>query len=266
MRTVLGIDAAWTENEPSGVALVQGEGDSWRLICAAPSYEAFLAARRGINVDWQTGRFAGGIPNIPELISAAECMAKARLCVVAIDMPLATVPITARRAADSEISRAFGSRGCSTHSPNAMRPGQLGVNLLAQLQKEGFPLATKESNCASSPCTIEVYPHPALLTLLSLDYRLPYKLSRSSKYWPDKSVSERIIRIVDGFEQINTALGKIMGGPPLSLPPAGEVPTLSALKRYEDALDAIVCAWVGLRFTQGSVAPYGDKSAVIWVP
>ncbi len=41
MRAVLGIDAAWTERQPSGVALVVDNGAGWRLHKIAASYKAF---------------------------------------------------------------------------------------------------------------------------------------------------------------------------------------------------------------------------------
>jgi len=266
MRAVLGIDAAWTEGQPSGVALIQGEGDRWRVVCAAPSYEAFLTANCGTPVDWNARRFNWAKPSITELIGAARAMATSTLCVVAVDMPLANTAIISRRVADSEISKIFGDRGCSTHSPSAVRPGQLGESLMAQLLAQGFPLATTDLVDLSVPCTIEVYPHPALLALLGSEYRIPYKVSRSLKYWPDTSVPERIALILDEFERINAALGLALGGPPLVLPFASGVHALSGLKSYEDVLDALVCAWVGLQFLQHCATAYGDSSAAIWVP
>ena len=41
MRALLGIDAAWTEVQPSGVALVVDEGAGWQLVKVAASYRAF---------------------------------------------------------------------------------------------------------------------------------------------------------------------------------------------------------------------------------
>jgi len=40
-RAVLGIDAAWTAGEPSGVALITDGGTGWRLLEVAASYEQF---------------------------------------------------------------------------------------------------------------------------------------------------------------------------------------------------------------------------------
>jgi predicted RNase H-like nuclease len=39
-----------------------------------------------------------------------------------------------------------------------------------------------------------------------------------------------------------------------------------ALKAYEDALDAIVCAWVGVCALEGRATPLGNELSAIWVP
>jgi predicted RNase H-like nuclease len=193
-------------------------------------------------------------------------MTKAALAVVAIDMPLAKATIVSRRNADRAISRAFGARGCSAHSPSTSRPGPLGKSLAAQLLAQGLPLVTATYPFPSLPCTIEVYPHPALLMLLKRGYRVPYKVSRAARYWPGTSAGTRVERLLAEFNQINSALGSVLGPPPLTLPSASQVRYLSHLKRYEDALDALVCAWVGICFIHGSVTAFGDEAASIWVP
>ena len=45
-----------------------------------------------------------------------------------------------------------------------------------------------------------------------------------------------------------------------------EVHTFSALKRHEDALDALVCAWVGTEFLAGAAVPLGDDTRGRMVP
>ena len=37
-------------------------------------------------------------------------------------------------------------------------------------------------------------------------------------------------------------------------------------KGYEDALDAVVCAWVGAEFIKERCEGYGDKVSCIWIP
>jgi predicted RNase H-like nuclease len=267
MRAILGLDAAWTEGQPTGVALIEEAGSGWRVSAVAPSYDTFIRLARGLAVDWNEPRFDGSWPNTRDILDAARALSPATVSVVALDMPIASVPIESRRAADRAISRAFGSRGCSTHSPTATRPGPLGVGLMSQLDEAGFPIATcVPGHLGRTPSTIEVYPHPALLTLRSCDYRVPYKVSRSRKYWPGASVELRISRLLDEFAGIRDALQRELGPLPFDLPAASETPTLARLKRYEDALDAVVCAWVGLRFLQRRARCHGDETAAVWVP
>jgi len=37
-------------------------------------------------------------------------------------------------------------------------------------------------------------------------------------------------------------------------------------KAYEDKLDAVVCAAVGICVLEGRAAPFGDEDSAIWVP
>ena len=266
MQAILGIDAAWTEHEPSGVALIQGENETWNVLCLAPSYDSFVACSQGSSVDWNAPNFTASSPNVTQLMNAARDMAVADISVVALDIPIAKAKFDSRRAADSAISKEFGSRGCAAHSPNAVRPGPLSQSITSQLSDEGARLATTTEPQPAGLCAIEVYPHPALLALLGSDYRVPYKVSKCLKYWPRTSKKERIAKLLVEFEKINFALVEIFRNVPIELPHSREIETLAALKRYEDALDALICAWVGMQFAHGLATPYGDHSAAIWVP
>lgn len=37
-------------------------------------------------------------------------------------------------------------------------------------------------------------------------------------------------------------------------------------RSYEDALDALVCCWIGSAFLAGEAYPLGDETAAIWCP
>lgn len=273
MPAVLGIDAAWTAHHPSGVALIrQREDGTWERVTKAPSYDAFLR-RGGIHgdpqpVDWGENPI-GGRPELERLLEAAANLLdrEERVTVVAVDMPLSLdEPITGRRACDQAIARAFGRMGCSPHSPNAARPGEISYQLRADLHRLGYPLAVNNPGELIAPATIEVYPHPALLCLLNYDYRVPYKgISKLLKYLPGTPPGERREILLSTFRYIYKGLvGEISrGSPNCFLPP---YPYIGSLKRYEDALDALVCAWVGARYLAGCATAYGDHTAAIWVP
>lgn len=259
---VLGIDAAWTLSQPSGVALVKKANGFWKTLCVAPSYESFISLAAGIPVDWDRGCFSGTKPEMGKLMAAAEVIASTPVNVVAIDMPVATLPIYERREADNAVSREFGRYKCGTHSPNRSRPGAISANIARELSELGYPIATSETPVGTMYRTVEVYPHPALLT----SERVRYKVAKSNRYWGPGSRGKRIGLLLRNFSMIEAALSKKLGDSGLSIPSPDAVPTLSHLKRYEDALDAIICVWVGVEYTKCRATPFGDETAAIWVP
>ncbi len=247
MAGVLGIDAAWTAKEPSGVALLEGSPGEWRCVTVTPSYDSFLALAEGVPVDW-TVKARGAIPEASHLIGAAKRMlGGGEVAVVTVDMPLATVPITERRTADSAVSRVYGGRGAAVHSPSAERPGSISDQLSEGFAAAGFPLATSTTPVGTAHRLVEVYPHPALITLTEASYRLPYKVSRSRRYWPNSTPRERTTNLLAQFEKILAALSDEIRDIPIELPDLTSAVSMSGLKRYEDSLDALVCAWVGAK-------------------
>lgn len=266
MTAILGIDAAWTAGQPAGVALVEKSGGIWRTVAVAPSYGAFIALADGNSVDWDGTRPSGRWPPISELLAAADRLSGCGVSVVTVDMPIANVPVVTRREADRAVARAFGKRWCATHSPTPARPGKLGEHLMAALREHGFPLVTNTQQLDGQRCSAEVYPHPALLALLGDEYRVPYKVARSGRYWPGASVTERIRLLLEQMARIEGGLDGRLGPTGIRLPKADRVPNLAHLKRYEDALDALVCAWVGACILDGTAEAFGDESAAIWVP
>lgn len=267
MTAILGADAAWTATEPSGVALIRKNPDNgrWEYVVVAPSYNAFIAAANGTPVQWDM-RPESGAPDPKSLLMAAQQhLGGERVSVVSVDMPLSNEPIIGRRQCDRDISQQFGARGCSTHSPSPDRPGAISTNLLNGLLDCGYKLAV-DHTADRTNTIIEVYPHPALLDLLQRGFRVPYKVQRRGSYWPKLSNPERKNKLVAEFQNIRDGLAQVIYGIPDFLPNLPFQDTFTALKRYEDALDALVCAWVGARYVEGSATAYGDGDAAIWVP
>ena len=263
---ILGIDAAWTAHQPSGIALVQDTATGWSCLAIAPSYEAFIAQASGQGWDPEQ-KATGSRPDPAALLQASKQLAGAELSCVSVDMPLATTPITRRRAADTAISSRFGPKGCAVHSPSAERPGAIADQLRAEFAALGYPLHTNGSDQAF-PALIECYPHVALLALLKRNYRVPYKVSRSGKYWKAENLtrSERIERLLEQFQAIKDGLDEhIKGIPDLILEPS-DVTTLASLKPVEDMLDGLICAWIGIEHLQGRTVGLGDDTAAIWIP
>lgn len=263
MRAVIGIDAAWTATQPSGLALCVERGGTWCCEAVAPSYADFVALGEGQRIDWGRARVRGGAPDPALVLQAARALApQASIEAVALDLPLARGPITGRREADQAVSRAYGSRHCGTHSPSGTRPGAISSAIRDGFQAAGFRLATAAAR-PDGPAILEVYPHTALLSLLRADRRVPYKISRSGAYWPGADSHVRRGRLLERWRAILAALGEHMEVE-LELP--ASFSSFSAMKRYEDALDAVVCAWVAIEFLAGKAEPLGDDEAVIWTP
>ncbi len=265
MAAVLGIDAAWTPSEPSGVALIQGTGHSWRCVAVAPSYSSFVGLANGQTVDWSR-RASGSEANAAVLLEAARRLLGEPVSLVTVDMPVSTVPFDTRRAADQAVSKKFWANWCSAHSPGPVRPGPLGFNLSRQFEALGLPVATSSTRPGTPFCLVEVYPHPALLTLLNRDRRVPYKISKAAKYWKGVAVRERIGLLAAEFANIRNALDEHIQGIPDFEQPINEATTLAALKPIEDVLDALICCWVGAEYLSANAYPLGDQTAAIWCP
>jgi len=259
MRVILGIDAAWTEREPSGVALAVDDGSGWKLIRAAPSYDAFLAYP-GMS---SSIRHRGSIADAAAPLAAAEKLAGNPVDLVAVDMPLSMEPITGRRVSDNLVSSAYGARHAGTHTPSVTRPGRISDDLRITFEQAGYPLATTELR---GRALLEVYPHPALIELAAAERRLPYKASKISKYWPDDLPLTRRQRLLETWAVIVTMLdGRIAGvAHVLPLPPPDA--RGHELKAFEDMMDAVVCAWVGACVLDGTGVAFGDMNSAIWIP
>lgn len=253
-RSVLGIDAAWTASNPSGVALAVEDDGRWRLAKASSSYADFIGP---------TDPAAAGSDSSGTLLSAAQALTGQTVTLVAADIPLARSPITARRFSDDQVSVAYGARHASTHTPNPSRPGKISTVMQNEFLQWGYPLSTQK---LALPALIEVYPHPALIELTNADRRLPYKEGKVRKYWPDLAMHERRTKLVEQWNFIVEHLERHITGVAAAFPPLTLPASRTTLKGYEDALDAVVCAWVGICALEGRAVPFGDDNSAIWVP
>jgi predicted RNase H-like nuclease len=258
---VLGVDAAWTETNPSGVALLKcyKEHKKPELIKAARSYKEFCS---GEEIDWNRSA-SGSAPDFGTLIKYCKVQGYS-VDVVALDIPLSPKPIKRYRAADLEISRLYGARGAAVHAPNENRPGKISKVIYDQLVKCSFKWESKMVR--SHPSFIEVYPHVAILKLWKYNYRMPYKVDKRHAYWPNAAPEVRKQNVVNNLLELCGQLmidvdnvdkyfiGLIDESKPV------------LLKGYEDTLDAVICALVGWRFLQGRAKPSGDNCSAIWVP
>lgn len=111
---------------------------------------------------------------------------------------------------------------------------------------------------------IEVYPHPAIVGLTGAVERLKYKASKERKLWPGLTALARRENIIRELARIETSLAAHIDS--IILPRIPPTSATRMLKALEDAIDALVCAWVGVEYRAGRARAYGDETAAIWIP
>jgi predicted RNase H-like nuclease len=258
-RAVLGVDAAWTEAKPSGIALAVEAETGWRLVAAEASYDHFLARAQGKAVE---GRPAGSHPDAGALVKASHLLCGKALDCVAIDMPVGPNPIVGRRACDNRISSVYGGRKAAVHSPSRTRPGPISDDLRAGFEAVGLRV------CTALPAdgVIEVYPHAALIEFMQGAERLPYKAAKTLTYWPGLAADRRQQKLRAVWARIVEALDRRIAGVAAALPVPAPETRGRALKAFEDKLDAVVSAAVAIAALNGEVKVFGDADGAIWVP
>ena len=230
----VGIDLAWGETRPSGLAVLDAEG----LLLHVSAQET------------------------DEAIVAALTPYVADDCLVAIDAPLVVANATGNRPCEAALNRDFARFDAGAHPSNTGNPVFAGV-------PRGARLATTlglDMN-PSSPSrrrAIEVYPHPATVALFSLGRTLKYK-HKTGRLLPQlRSELVRLMGLLEGLEQSPVPLH--VGDLDQWRALRGRVESAgrkSELRRAEDQVDAVVCAYVAM-FTErmpNLTTTYGDFSS-----
>ena len=272
---VLGIDSAWKRENPSGVAFIElvGKGTA-RLIRLARSYQEFVSGGISQYEDWLASLPTGNAP-LKQVLHQAERSVGTRPKVVSLDIPLAPESIVGRRCADTAISREYGGRKAAAHSPTSNRPGKVSVEIFQALKGAGYTWAHEGHNEGTPDdhdWFFETYPHPAVIELMGLQERLPYKVGKRARYWRGEKPEVRWLKLVRNMDRLREYLGGEIDGLGRVMISAQELldrrssPFVERMKGLEDALDAAVCALVAARFLEGRVHPFGDSKSAIWIP
>lgn len=240
---VLGIAAGRTLSEPSGVALFRRVDLRWRCLRTAPSVASF-----GAPVPWE-GEVAGGPIDVRALLdTCSRLLGGVFPVVVAASLPMARLPV--------KPAPGSGARH---------RAKQLGVRLHRGFKAAGFELVTRRWAMPDAGL-IEVHPRIALSALMDRPAGIHYEWHNTWAYWPDLPIAARRRKLVDEWHAVLWRAGRDIRGIDLPLPEHPESWTLRRLKRFQDAIDAVACAWVGTRFLNGTARPVGDRAAAVWVP
>jgi predicted RNase H-like nuclease len=226
-----GVDLAWAGRNPTGIAVVDADGDLVHLAAVRDDSAVLAALSPYVRGD----------------------------CLVAFDAPLVVTNRTGQRPAEAALNRDFRRFEAGAHPANTTKPEFADVPRGARLARA---LDLDMDPCSSAARrAIEVYPHPATVVLFRLARTLKYKAK------PGRDVARlrsELLLLMDGIEKLAHATVPIRvashdGWAELRRQVA-TAQRKSDLRRAEDPVDAVVCAYVALYAQRcpAGVTIYGD--------
>jgi predicted RNase H-like nuclease/ppGpp synthetase/RelA/SpoT-type nucleotidyltranferase len=212
----VGVDLAWGERKPTGIAVLDDGGHLVHLAAAGPD-EA---------VEAELAPYVGGD------------------CLVAIDAPLVVANATGNRPCEAALNRDFARFDAGAHPSNTRKAEfsdePRGARLARALGLDIDPASTAPRRA------IEVYPHPATVALFRLGRTLKYKNKPGRSLEELRAELRALTRHLEGLADAPTPLHL---DHPLWHDLVARVEsaaTKADLRRAEDPVDAVVCAYVAL--------------------
>lgn len=229
-RRLIGIDLAWGEQNESGCAELVWDGDDLilkrcKLRRSMDEIVKWIKPDRG---DW----------------------------VVAADAPIVIRNAEGRRPAEHEANEYYRYPFEAGPYPSNLNlpvgKSQRGGQLLVQLRESGGELVESAAHLEGQRLVFETYPHIAMVELFHLRKSIKYKSGWIDDHYP---VEERFDRQLEGQQELvghirehlcsSDACPRLLPGGKLdellSLPDSSR--TRADLKRCEDLLDGLVCAY-----------------------
>jgi predicted RNase H-like nuclease len=158
LRSV-GIDLAWSERNPSGVAVVDAGGIVQKASAALWTNE--------------------------EIIRYAE-LGSAEGAIVTIDAPLTVTNLTGQRPVEKELTSIFGLYDAAPHSANLSNPNFQKSGRIQQLARQLVDLGFSQTAAASKQTTqrvfLEVFPAPSLVMLFPCHLHTGHHHCRPPRY------------------------------------------------------------------------------------
>lgn len=213
----VGVDLAWGQEKLTGLAVLDETGHLRHLSTQAGDEDLVAAL---------TPYVAGD-------------------CLVAVDAPLVVENATGNRPCEAALNRDFARFDAGAHPSNTGRPvfadQPRGARLAAALGLDIDPVSSSRRRA------IEVYPHAATVALFRLGRTLKYKHKQGRPLTQLRAASLRLVQLLEGLETASPALHLRESAEWAAL--TEQVRTASRkseLRRTEDAVDAVVCAYVAL--------------------
>jgi len=166
---------------------------------------------------------------------------------IAVDAPTLIPNLTGMRLPDKLTHKHFGRYHAGCYPANLGRPfAQRTVEFGLSLEARGFTHAPLITPQALGRFQIEVFPHPAIVHLFSLERILKYKKgSLAERRLELIRLHHYILNILPTLEPTLNLSSSSVRPPRLYGSFPSEIPaTGAALKAVEDQLDSLICAYV----------------------
>lgn len=222
----VGLDLAWSVNNQSGIAIVDSDGTLMHV--DAKLHEDDI-------IDSLTPFVRGD-------------------CIVAIDGPLIVTNATGQRPAERALNVDFGRFEAGAHSANTriFAAGLRGARIADALGLDMNP------NSGAPRRAIEVYPHPATISLFRLGRTLKYKKGDAAVR---RAELLRLMELIEGLADASPSL-RVTGLPGwIELHSKVTAATRPfQLDKAEDPVDAVLCAYIAMyaHHWPDDVTVYGD--------
>ncbi len=227
----IGLDLAWGEKKPTGVAVLDADG-------------------RLLHVSSQT--------DDASITAALSAYAKGP-CLVGVDAPLIVTNPTGNRPAEKALNQDYHAFQAGAHPANTGKPEfrgtPRGARLAAAMGLDMDPHSTAQRRA------IEVYPHPATIALFHLGRTLKYK-QRAGRTATDLRLALlQLMHLVETLKSAQPAIrvGNHQGWRDL-FAQVEAAQRKSELRRVEDQVDAVICAYVAMyaQMRPEATTLYGD--------
>lgn len=213
----VGLDLAWGENKPTGLAVLDATG---RLLClSAHDDDASIAEALTAYVEGP--------------------------CLVAIDAPLVVSNASGNRPCEAALNRDFARFDAGAHPSNTAKPELSGLPRGARIASLlGLDI---DPSSRSARRAIEVYPHPATVALFRLGRTVKYKNKPGRTLPLLRAELVRLMTLLEGLADAAVPLHLTGHAGWRALREGVETAERkSDLRRAEDQVDAVVCAYVAL--------------------
>jgi predicted RNase H-like nuclease/ppGpp synthetase/RelA/SpoT-type nucleotidyltranferase len=227
----VGVDLAWGEKKPSGVAVLDADG-------------------RLVHVSAQT--------DDPSIVATLAPYVE-EACLVGIDAPLVVENAAGNRPAEAALNRDFARFDAGAHPANTARAEfaqtPRGARLAAAAGLDIDP------GSVSPRRAIEVYPHPATVALFRLGRTLKYKNKPGRPVAQLRSELLRLMRLLEGLHDAPVPLVLDHDRWQALVDQVRSAVRKSELRRVEDQVDAVVCAYVAMYAERrpALTTTYGDR-------